>query len=78
MPEDGDPSTLLNLRHLALRHDKAAAVMFVHDALESAFHVAYKERSITKVSPPAFVQTQVEGGATLFSFDYYGEKAYLT
>lgn len=78
VPEDGDPSTLLNLRHLALRHDKAATVMFVRDALESAFHVAYKELSITKVSPPALVQTQVEDGATFFPFDYYGEKAYLT
>ncbi|KKY30948.1 putative dna-directed rna polymerase i subunit [Diaporthe ampelina] len=28
-PEDGDPGTLLNLRHLALRHDKAAAVLFL-------------------------------------------------
>lgn len=78
VPKDGDPSTLLNLRHLALRHEKPSAVMFVRDILEASFHTAYKELRIKKVSPPALVQTQVEGGATLFSFDYYGEPAYLT
>lgn len=77
VPEDGDHSTLLNLRHLALRQDKPSAVMFVRDALESAFHTAYRELDIKKVSPPALVQTQVEGGATLFSLDYYGETSYL-
>lgn len=78
VPEDGDSNTLLNLRHLALRHEKPSAVMFVRDVLESAFHTAYKELHIKKVSPPALVQTQVEGGATLFAFNYYGEPAYLT
>lgn len=78
VPEDGDPNTLLNLRHLALRHEKPSAVMFVRDVLESAFHTAYKELHIKKVSPPALVQTQVEGGATLFAFNYCGEPAYLT
>lgn len=78
VPEDGDPSTLLNFRHLALRHDKNTAIMFVRAVLESAFLTAYKEMGVTKVSPPALVQTQVEGGATLFSLDYYGETAYLT
>ena len=78
VPEDGDPSTLLNFRHLALRHDKNTAIMFVRAVLESAFLAAYKEMGVTKVSPPALVQTQVEGGATLFSLDYYGETAYLT
>lgn len=78
VPEDGDPSLLLDLRHLTLRHDKPTAAMFVRGVLEGSFHTVFKELSIKKVSPPALVQTQVEGGSTLFEFDYYGEKAYLT
>ncbi|KAB2572082.1 Aspartyl/Asparaginyl-tRNA synthetase class IIb [Lasiodiplodia theobromae] len=73
-----DPSTLLDLRHLTLRGEVASSVMLVRDAIEYAFHTAYKETRIRKVSPPALVQTQVEGGATLFKFDYYGQDAFLT
>jgi asparaginyl-tRNA synthetase len=76
--QDGDPQTLLDNRHLALRGDVASSVMKVRAAVEGAFIKAYQELEMTKVSPPAMVQTQVEGGATLFEFDYYGEKAYLT
>jgi asparaginyl-tRNA synthetase len=71
-----DPSQLLNLRHLKLR--ETPDVLIVRDAVEGAFHQFYRERQIRKVSPPALVQTQVEGGSTLFHFDYYGEEAYLT
>lgn len=74
----GDAQTLLDLRHLTLRSEAASSVMFVRDAVEHAFNVKYHELGYLKVSPPALVQTQVEGGSTLFSFDYYGEKAYLT
>ncbi|KAH7200236.1 hypothetical protein DER44DRAFT_790009 [Fusarium oxysporum] len=78
VPVDGDTNTLMNLRHLTLRHEKPAAVMFVRDIVEDAFHTVYNELDVKKVSPPALVQTQVEGGSTLFKFDYYGETSYLT
>ncbi|KAF2173499.1 hypothetical protein M409DRAFT_15780 [Zasmidium cellare ATCC 36951] len=74
----GDVQTLLDRRHLVLRGETAASVMFVRDAVEHAFNVKYHELGYVKVSPPALVQTQVEGGSTLFDFNYYGEKAYLT
>ncbi|KAJ9648941.1 hypothetical protein H2201_002022 [Coniosporium apollinis] len=75
---DTDHSVLMNLRHLTLRGDVASSIMFVRDAVEFAFHKVYMDKLIRKVSPPALVQTQVEGGATLFKFDYYGETAFLT
>ena len=71
-------STLVDLRHLTLRGETASSVLLIRDAVESAFIQAFRELEMRKVSPPALVQTQVEGGATLFKFDYYGEDAYLT
>ncbi|KAI0973662.1 hypothetical protein F4678DRAFT_425504 [Xylaria arbuscula] len=75
---DTDRSTLLNLRHLTLRGEGASSIMLVRDAVEFAFSQAFRELKIRKVSPPALVQTQVEGGATLFQLGYYGADAYLT
>jgi asparaginyl-tRNA synthetase len=74
----GDPQTLLDMRHLVLRGETASAVMFVRDAVEHAFNIKYHELGYVKVSPPALVQTQVEGGSTLFDVPYYNERAYLT
>ncbi|KFY59177.1 hypothetical protein V496_05755 [Pseudogymnoascus sp. VKM F-4515 (FW-2607)] len=69
---------MLDNRHLVLRGDNASSVMKVRSAVEWAFAKAYKDLKFTKVSPPALVQTQVEGGSTLFELPYYDEKAYLT
>ncbi|KAK2625996.1 hypothetical protein QTJ16_004258 [Diplocarpon rosae] len=76
--QDQWESSMLDNRHLVLRGDTASSVMKVRSAVEWAFSKAYKELRFTKISPPAFVQTQVEGGSTLFELDYYGEKTYLT
>jgi asparaginyl-tRNA synthetase len=75
---DADNQTLLDNRHLVLRGENASQVMKVRAAVLRAFRQAYGETRTLEVTPPAFVQTSVEGGATLFSLDYYGQTAYLT
>lgn len=69
---------MLDNRHLVLRGENASALMKIRAAVEGAFQKVYEDLQLTKVSPPALVQTQVEGGATLFSAPYYDETAYLT
>ncbi|ORY59140.1 asparaginyl-tRNA synthetase [Pseudomassariella vexata] len=71
-------SQMLDSRHLVLRGDNASSLMKIRAAVERAFQKVYDDLELTKVSPPALVQTQVEGGATLFSAPYYDEQAYLT
>lgn len=76
--EDADPSLLLDRRHLALRGETLSAVMKVRAAFLGAVRRVFQEEGLCEITPPCMVQTQVEGGSTLFKMGYYGEEAYLT
>ncbi|KAF9004665.1 asparaginyl-tRNA synthetase [Cyathus striatus] len=76
--EKSDPSIQADLRHLVLRGETASAVLRLRSYLLSAFRQALTSYSLIEVTPPCLVQTQVEGGATLFKLDYYGQPAFLT
>jgi len=76
--EDTSADILADNRHLVIRGETASSVLKVRSSLLQAFRRKYDDMGITEVTPPCMVQTQVEGGSTLFEFNYYGEKAYLT
>lgn len=73
-----DPSLRADLRHLELRGETASSCMRFRALLLRAFREYFFKTGLTEVTPPCMVQTSVEGGSTLFEFDYYGAKAYLT
>ncbi|TPX33268.1 asparagine---tRNA ligase, partial [Synchytrium endobioticum] len=72
------PDLLLDQRHLVIRGEESSSILKMRAAVLKAFRDFFDSREITEVTPPLMVQTQVEGGATLFGFNYYGENAYLT
>ena len=64
--------------HLALRMKDRILFLKARSNMLHSMRDFYYKNSYVEVTPPTLVQTQVEGGSTLFSLDYYGEKAYLT
>jgi asparaginyl-tRNA synthetase len=76
--QKSDPSLQADLRHLVIRYETPSSVLRLRAYLLSAFRESLARESLIEVTPPCVVQTQVEGGATLFKFDYYGQPAFLT
>lgn len=78
IPQDGTPEILADARHLIIRGETASNILKVRASLLTAFRTSYEQLGLLEVTPPCMVQTQVEGGSTLFEFNYYGQQAYLT
>lgn len=75
--QEASPDLLLDQRHLVIRGETASNVLKMRAIVTRSFRDFFTKRLITEVTPPSMVQTQVEGGSTLFSFDYYGEPVHI-
>lgn len=69
--------TLLDHRALTLRHPKVTAIFKIQETIAKAFRQALKDEGFTEIFVPTLVPSATEGGAEVFSVDYYDKKAFL-
>ena len=76
--KDSNVEQLADQRHLVIRQLDSVYILRLRSIIIQCFREHFFDKDFVEVTPPTLVQTQVEGGSTLFSFDYFGETAYLT
>lgn len=69
--------TLLDNRSITLRHPKISAIFKIQEAIVDSFRNTLKKENFTEIFVPTIVPVATEGGAEVFSVDYYGHRAYL-
>lgn len=77
-PKEHGADFLLSRRHLWLRSRRQWATLRVRSAVMFALRQFFDERGFVCIDSPIFTPSACEGTSTLFSVDYFDEKAYLT
>jgi len=65
-------------RHLWLRSRRMNWIMRVRSEVLRFVHEFFRKEDFVEVSPPMFISSACEGGATLFGLKYFGKDLYLT
>jgi asparaginyl-tRNA synthetase len=67
-----------NVRHLWLRSQRMSNIMRIRSEALKFINEFFRKRDFVEVSPPMFISSAVEGGATLFGVKYFDKNLYLT
>ncbi len=77
-PKEHGVDFLMNHRHLWLRSKRQHAVMRVRSELVAAIRSFFDDRGFTNTDAPIFTPNACEGTSTLFSTQYFDERAFLS
>ncbi len=75
---DVELPTLLDHRALTLRHPRVQAIFKVQEVVIDAFREYMKQHEFFEFQAPAIAPATAEGGAEVFSIEYFDKKAYLS
>lgn len=67
----------LNARALDLRNQKTAAIFKIRHHALASIRKSLAEKKFIEITTPKIIGSASEGGANLFSLDYFGKQAYL-
>ena len=67
----------LNARALDMRNKKTAAIFKLRHHVLAALRQSFTEKKFIEINTPKIIGSASEGGANLFSLEYFGKKAYL-
>jgi nondiscriminating aspartyl-tRNA synthetase len=69
--------TLLDYRPITLRNEKERAIFKLQEGICRGFRDFLTSQHFTEIHSPKIVYAGAEGGANIFSLDYFGTEAYL-
>lgn len=76
--KDKSEEFLRDVRHLWLRSRRMNTIMKIRSEVMQYINEFFRNQDFVEVSPPMFISSAVEGGATLFGLKYFDEAMYLT
>ncbi|MBQ6835781.1 MAG: aspartate--tRNA(Asn) ligase [Clostridia bacterium] len=71
------PDTMLDYRPITLRNEKETTIFRLQHGLTRGIREFLDNNGFTEIHSPKIVQSGAEGGANIFSLEYFGKKAYL-
>jgi asparaginyl-tRNA synthetase len=77
-PKEHGTEFLMEHRHLWVRSQRQASILWVRAEIIKAVRDFFDERGFTLTDPPILTPAACEGTSTLFPVDYFEEQAYLT